>query len=61
MLLDKYSKYANPFNKIRDEVKSNRLVKICRGLYEDDKLVSPMFLASYIYSPPVSTIIFINY
>ena len=51
MLLDKYSKYANPFNKIRDEVKSGRLIKVCRGLYEDDKLVSPMFLSSYIYSP----------
>ena len=51
MLLDKRSNYANPFNKIRDEVKKKQLIKICRGLYEDDKLISPMFLSGYIYSP----------
>lgn len=50
-LLDKYKNYSNPQMKILLEVKNGNLIRITRGLYEDNKDVDAMLLSQYIKSP----------
>lgn len=51
MLLEKNRHYSNAYNKIQRDCKNNKLVKIKRGLYEDNWYVSPYLLSAYIYGP----------
>lgn len=51
MLKEKYNDYANPLDKIKRDVDSGVLIRLTRGLYEDDSGVNPCFLASSILSP----------
>ena len=51
MLRKKYSNYANPLDKIKRDTDRGSLIRLTRGLYEDNREVSPCFLASSILSP----------
>ena len=51
MLKEKYHNYANPLDKIKRDTDNEVLIRLTRGLYEDDKTVNPCFLASSILSP----------
>lgn len=51
MLLEKYSNYSNAYNKIQRDCKNGKLVKLMRGLYEDNPSVSPHLCSGYIYGP----------
>ena len=51
MLLQRYREYANPYDKIKRECRNGNLIKVIRGLYEDDPKAPPYLLASYIYGP----------
>ena len=51
ILKSQYSDYVNPLDKIRREVASGKLIRLTRGLYEDNKTVNPLFLAGVILSP----------
>lgn len=51
MLLEKYSNYSNPYNKIQRDCKNGKLVKLMRGLYEDNPSVPPYLCSGYIYGP----------
>lgn len=51
MLLEKYADYANPHEKIKRECENGKLVKIIRGLYEDNSLTSGYLLSGYITGP----------
>ena len=50
-LKEKYSSYANPVDKIKRACDSDLLVRLNRGLYEDNFHAEPMFLAGAILSP----------
>ena len=50
-LLLEYQNYQNPYSKISREEKNGNLIKLKRGLYEDNKNCDPFSVASYIYSP----------
>lgn len=50
-LLERYKEYANPKTKIAREVKNGNLTLLKRGIYEDDKKVNKLLLASLIYGP----------
>ena len=51
VLLDRLQNYANPFGKIQRLVREEKLIPLAKGLYEDDKNVSGMYLANAIYGP----------
>lgn len=51
MLLEKYKNYSNAYNKIRRDCNNGKLVKLIRGLYEDNPSVSPFLCSGYIYGP----------
>lgn len=50
-LLADYKNYQNPYSKIIREEKKGNLIKLKRGLYEDDPNCDPFSVASYLYSP----------
>ncbi len=50
-LLLKYANYADARGKIKRDIESGAIYPLVRGIYETDKSVSGMFLASYIYGP----------
>lgn len=50
-LLLKYKNYTDARGKIKRDIDSGGLFPLVRGIYETDKNVSGMFLASYIYGP----------
>lgn len=51
MLKEKYKDYANPLDKIKRDTDNGVLIRLNRGLYEDDGKVDPSLLASSILSP----------
>ena len=51
MLLDEYSNYASPKNKIQRLVKDKQLFPIIKGLYETDQNAGNYFLASAVCGP----------
>lgn len=51
MLKEKYSNYSNPLDKIKRDVDERKLFRLTKGLYETDRSVNPIFLASPILSP----------
>lgn len=51
MLLEKYKNYSNAYNKIQRDCKSGKIVKLMRGLYEDNPSVTPYLCSAYIYGP----------
>ncbi len=51
MLLEKYINYSNPYDKIRRECLEGNLIKLKRGLYDDDKTIPPYMRSGYIYGP----------
>ena len=51
MLVERYKDFADPYDKIRRECANGNLIKVIRGLYEDDRSVPPYRLAAYIYGP----------
>ena len=50
-LKEKYASYANPLDKIKRDCDAGLLVRLSRGLYEDNLHAEPMFLAASILSP----------
>ena len=50
-LKEKYSNYANPLDKIKRDCDAGILVRLNRGLYEDNPRAEAMFLAGPILSP----------
>lgn len=50
-LKEKYSAYVNPLDKIKRDCDAGLLVRLNRGLYEDNPHVQAMFLAGPILSP----------
>ena len=50
-LIQKYNNYENPNMKIVNETKKNNLIRINRGLYEDNKNTSGYLLCQYLKSP----------
>lgn len=50
-LKEKYSDYANPLDKIKRDCDAGILVRLTRGLYENNLSADPMFLAGAILSP----------
>ena len=51
MLLNRLKNYGNPSTKIGRLVKDGVLFPLTKGLYEDNKKASPLYLASSIYGP----------
>ncbi|MDO5331910.1 MAG: hypothetical protein Q4E99_04450, partial [Bacillota bacterium] len=51
MLLEKNSQYSNAYNKIQRDCKNGKILKLMRGLYEDNPSVSPYLCSAYIYGP----------
>ena len=51
ILLDEYSKYSKPHDKIKNLVKSKKLIPIIKGLYETDSTVPGHYLAGSICGP----------
>ena len=51
MLLEKYSSYSNPYNKIKRECLEGHLVKLKRGLYDDEMSLPAYLRSAYIYGP----------
>lgn len=51
MLKKQYSDYANPLDKIKRDADSGKLIRLNRGIYEDDKNTNPYLLAASILSP----------
>ncbi|MCR5490868.1 MAG: hypothetical protein K6F32_01930 [Bacilli bacterium] len=50
-LLYEYRDYSNIHNKIALEEKSNRLIRLKRGLYETDEGADPLTIANLLLSP----------
>ncbi len=50
-LKEKYCDYANPLDKIKRDCDNGVLFRIARGLYEDNPLVNPIFLAASLLAP----------
>ncbi len=46
-----YKDYTDLAGKIRREIKNGNLIKISRGIYENNKNTDGKYLASYIYGP----------
>lgn len=51
MLLNEYSNYAKPYDKIKRLVKSKELTPIVKGLYETNSTISGQYLAGTICGP----------
>ena len=51
MLLDQYKDFKNPDMKISREVKSGRLIRLRRGLYETGRIINNFQPAQVIYGP----------
>ena len=51
ILLEELSNYANPYSKIKQLVKEQKLIPIIRGIYDTDKNVSGHYLSSVICGP----------
>ncbi|WP_067139604.1 type IV toxin-antitoxin system AbiEi family antitoxin domain-containing protein [Oceanivirga salmonicida] len=51
MILEKLVNYKSPADKLARLVKNGKYIPIIRGLYEDNKNVSPHLLAASIYGP----------
>lgn len=51
MLQEKYNNYGNPKTKIQRLVKSNKLLKLGKGIYDDNIHVDPILLSNVLYSP----------
>lgn len=51
MLLNEYSNYAKPYDKIKRLVKSKELTPIVKGLYETNPTISGQYLAGAICGP----------
>ena len=51
MLKDKYKNYANPIDKIKRDTDKGILIRLTRGLFEDNNGANPCFLACSILSP----------
>jgi hypothetical protein len=50
-LLEEFKDYQNPFDHIRLLVRDGQLIKLKRGLYEDDKKADPFSVAGLLYAP----------
>lgn len=50
-LKEKYHEYANPIDKIKRDCDAGLLIRLTRGLYEDNPNAEPMFLAGSLLSP----------
>lgn len=50
-LMQKYNRYADPKGKIRRLVQNGTLIRIKKGLYEDDPYTEPASLAVWILAP----------
>lgn len=50
-LLEQYSKYSDPYNKIKRLCNENKLYKITRSIYCDEKTISPYLISGFIYGP----------
>ena len=50
-LESKYKSYSDVKGKIMRLTREGKLIKITRGLYEDDPEVNPSYLAIQIYNP----------
>ena len=51
MLKSNYSSYSNPLDKIKRDVREEKLYRLTRGVYINEKDVDPIFLAASILSP----------
>ena len=51
VILDQLIDYANPYSKIGRLVKDGKLIPLTRGLYENNKNASGLYLANAIYGP----------
>ena len=51
ILLEELSNYANPYSKIKQLVKEQKLIPIIKGIYETDKNISGHYLSSVICGP----------
>ena len=51
MLLDQLKNYANPYGKMGRLVKEGKLIPLTKGLYEDNRNASGLYLANAIYGP----------
>jgi len=51
MLLEKNEAYSNAYNKIQRDCRSGKLIKLMRGLYEDNPNVAPYLCSAYILGP----------
>lgn len=51
MLIDKYSNYKGPAQKIMRMIEKGEIFKLTKGLYETDKNTPGYFLANAIYGP----------
>ena len=51
MLRERYALYSNPMDKIRREAQKGNIIRINRGIYETDRSINPLLLASSILSP----------
>ena len=50
-LKERYRDYANPLDKIKRDCDAGLLIRLNRGLYEDNPHAEPMFLAAPLLSP----------
>lgn len=50
-LLELYSNYSDPYNKIKRLCNENKLYKLTRSIYCDEKNISPYLLSGIIYGP----------
>lgn len=51
VLLDRLKDYSNPFGKISRMVRDGKLFPLTKGLYEDNRNASGLYLANAIYGP----------
>ena len=51
ILKEKYIDYVNPLDKIKRDADEGKIFRLTRGVYETDRAVNPLFLASAIMSP----------
>lgn len=50
-LLEKYSNYRNPRDKIKRLNQQGKIIRLIKGVYVDDKNENPFVLATSVYSP----------
>ena len=51
ILKERYIDYVNPLDKIKRDVDERKMFRLTRGVYETDRSVDPLLLASAILSP----------